>query len=478
MTTKIFQPGQFEPTNHWYAKALNAQIHPLIHFFMTLSPERIITRYCHMHPVTDREKLTEIFTYQPRYFAWAGTDLLHVTSAGGKRQMVVVETNSCPSGQKSMPLLNEAKEQGGYRQLIEHTFKPRVLQRRKLPPGALAVIYDKNEVEASGYAAAMADAFNEPVYFAPCHEENNQTRFNEANFMEVCTPDGEWHQVRAAFRYVTQRPWNRIPINSRTYILNPIIACLAGGRNKMVAAKAYEFFNAEIEGSGLKVLTPETIWDVSKTEIPLWVQRLGGQAVVKVPYSNAGQGVYTIVTPAELEAFMKQEFRYDRFIVQSLIGNYQWSSTGSSGRFYHIGTVPNLKGKSYVADLRMMVQATDSGFKPIAMYARRAAAPLTDTLHEGADSWHMLGTNLSYKQADGSWGSDTERLLLCDRRDFNRLGVGLDDLIDGYVQTVLAAIAIDKMAIQLINDKRKLRQRLFRSLNDDDALINEIMPAG
>eukprot|EP00903_Cladosiphon_okamuranus_P000396 g394.t1 len=104
----------------------------------------------------------------------------------------------------------------------------------------------------------------------------------------------------------------------------------AGGRNKMVAAKAYDIYNTELEPFGLKINIPETIWDVSKEEIPLWVQKLGGQAVIKIPYSNAGQGVFTIINEQELEAFMAQEIEYKRFIVQSLIGNYNWSSTSSA----------------------------------------------------------------------------------------------------------------------------------------------------
>jgi hypothetical protein len=57
---------------------------------------------------------------------------------------------------------------------------------------------------------------------------------------------------------------------------------LAGGRNKLVASKAYEFYNGELEGTGLHINTPETIHDLSKAEIPLWVNSFGGHAVVKV----------------------------------------------------------------------------------------------------------------------------------------------------------------------------------------------------
>ena len=87
----------------------------------------------------------------------------------------------------------------------------------------------------------------------------------------------------------------------------------------------------------------------------------------------------------------------------------------------------------------------------------------------------MLGTNLSIRKEDGSWDSDTSRLLLVDRRDFNRLGVGLDDLIEGYLQTILAVQAIDRMAKNLINQNGKFRKKLFRSLDNDETLLNEIV---
>jgi len=471
----IIQPDSFEAHEHWYPKALNATIHPMIHFFMNLDKERIITRYCHMQPTVDPNKLREMLNYKAKFFLWAGADLLNVTSAGGKRQMVVIENNSCPSGQKSMPLIDDNLEQGGYRLLVERTFKPYLKNLRNKVKGGLAVIYDKNPMETAGYAEVIADVMNEPVYYATFHkdEEDPAVRFVDG-VMEVRDAEGEWIPIRAAFRYVTQKPWNRLPLLSKTKILNPILACLAGGRNKMVAAKAYDIFNTELQPFGLKINTPETIWDVSKNEVPLWVKKMGGQAVVKVPYSNAGQGVYTIVTEKELDAFMKLEFDYDRFIVQSLIGNYHWSSTTAAGKLYHVGTIPNAKGHTFVADIRMMVSSTENGIRPICTYARRSAKPLVGHIENSTDSWAMLGTNLSFKNPDGSWGSDTNRLVLMDRRDFNKLGVGLDDMIEAYIQTVLSMVAIDKMAKTLISKNGKFKMRLFKSLNDDPGLINEI----
>lgn len=473
---QIFQPGSFEPHDHWYPKALNATIHPLVSFFLNLTEDRIIKRYCHLHPKVKPDYLKEQLTYRPKFFVWAGADLMHVTNENGKRQMVVIENNSCPSGQKSMPLLNDNQEQGGYRLLMERTIKPTLQRKKRVVKGDLAVVYDKNEMEASGYAKAMADIFGEQVHYVPFYKDNPDPDVQyKDGVMHIRTEAGEWVPIRAAFRYLTQKPWNRLPIHSKTHILNPTVACLAGGRNKMVAAKAYDFFNTELRESGLEIVTPETIWDVSKAEIPLWVNQMGGQAVVKIPYSNAGQGVFTIVDEQELNAFMAQDFDYERFIVQSLIGNYNWSSISRRGRLYHVGTMPSPKGNTYVADLRVMISATPEGFKPLCVYARRALKPLEDHIQTGTDSWNMLGTNLSIKNEDGSWGSDTNRLMLMDRRDFNKLGVGLDDMIEAYIQTVLSTIAIDRMAKNLHNTKGKFRSRLFKSLNNDEGLINEIL---
>jgi len=476
LVSVLVQPDEFEGHDHWYPKALNATIHPMIHFFLNLEKDRIVTRYCHLHPMVKPEALNEILSYQTRFFHWGGADLLNVTSAGGKRQMVVIENNSCPSGQKSMPLVDENLEQGSYRLLIERTFQPLLKKMRTQVKGGLAVIFDKNHMEASGYAAVIADVMKEPVHLVPFFKDDPDPPVQfEEGVMKIRTEAGEWLPVRAAFRYVTQKPWNRIPLHTKTRILNPVIACLAGGRNKMIAAKAYDLYNSTLENDGLKINTPETIWDVRKNEIPLWVQKMGGQAVVKVPYSNAGQGVYTIVTPEELEAFMELEFDYDQFIVQSLIGNYNWSSATKAGRLYHVGTIPNAKGRTYVADIRMMVSGGVGGIRPLCVYARRAAKPLPDHLEHGQDSWSILGTNLSIKNPDGTWDSDTNRLMLMDRRDFNRLGIGLDDMIEAYIQTVLSMVAIDKMATNLISKQGKFRLRLFKSLNEDPALLNEIM---
>ncbi|KAJ3058585.1 hypothetical protein HDU98_005309 [Podochytrium sp. JEL0797] len=261
----------------------------------------------------------------------------------------------------------------------------------------------------------------------------------------------------------------------------------------MMAARAYDFLNAELDGTGIAIRMPETIRNVTKGEIPLWLDSMGGHAVIKVPYSNAGQGVYTITNKQELQEFMSTEHHYDKFIVQSLVGNASWSSISRAGKFYHVGTIPNKKNHTFVSDLRVMVAANEGGFRPVAIYARRARKPLLRHLEDDPSitSWEMLGTNLSVKTEDGAWTTEAQRLLLMDRKDFNQLGLGIDDLIDAYIQTVLSVISVDKMAQRLMKDnsqqnaletdskypwfnEKLFDYELFEALNPDPALLQEI----
>merc|ERR1711879_635957 len=427
----VVRQGSFEVDKHFYTKVLNAQIHPLVAHFMRMDNERIISRYTHLYPTVDRKALEELLAYKPS---------LEECAANGK--------------------------------MIE---------------GVLAVVFDKNETEAAGYAACLADSFNEEVLLVETHdhEEETNVRWTSDWVLEARTSDGQWRRIRAAFRYVTQKPWSRLPVaGAKTLILNPVVACLAGGRNKLVAAKAYDFFNAEFEPKGLGIRVPETREDVAKDEIPLWVKSMGDHAVVKVPYSNAGQGVYTITSKQELEELMKvlnQQGAYEQYIVQSLIGNYSWSSVTRSGQYFHVGTIPDKNKNIYCADIRLMVHYsfTHKSFRPLAIYSRRARKPLPQNLSPGEASWDYLGTNLSFKLDDDTWSTETNRLLLMDTRDFNRLGVGTDDLIDAYIQTVLATVAIDKLARKLMHvnaeGQMEFNHSLFLSLNKDPVLHGEIL---
>lgn len=473
---EIFQPQDFESERHFYPRTLNAQLHPLVLSFFKMASERLVSRYCHLHPTVNQERLEGLLREPPRYFHWSGSDLFNVAHENGSKQKLIVETNSCPSGQKSFPNLEEDTEEGGYWRLIERTFIPLMTKALKKGPdaGIVAVIYDKNLMEASGYAQVMASLLKRSVYLIP-YTRSEPERFIEVRERRLYAKlEGGTRPILCAFRYVTQQPWTRLPFNLKTPILNPAVACLAGGRNKTVAAKAYEMFNAEYRNAGLEILIPETFTNVRKAEVPLLVSRFGGRAVIKVPYLNAGQGIYTVVNDAELEAFMKEEHAYEGFVVQQLVGNFRWSSRGRFGKVYNIGTVPDKKNRIYFFDLRMMISWQNDIFRPVAMYARRARQPMTDEFVSGESSWDVLGTNLSKKVGDDTWDTEPQRLLMFDRKDFHKLGLGLDDLIDAYMQTVFANKAIDNLAQKITKRGGGFAKELFRSFNNDDSLLAEI----
>ena len=118
------------------------------------------------------------------------------------------------------------------------------------------------------YAAVLADVAKENVWLVEWYVDDPDPNVkwvdrvlyirdeNRGNFFFMgCLTRGrqwelivliEWHPIRACFRYLTQKPWNGPPLNTKTIVMNQIISCLAGGRNKMMAARAYDFYNADI----------------------------------------------------------------------------------------------------------------------------------------------------------------------------------------------------------------------------------------
>ena len=85
---RLVRPGSFKTENHFYPRVINSQIHPTVRFFMGLSQERIVERYCHMHPKVDRNVLMEVVRFRSEHFHWAGCDLMHTVNNAGERKMV------------------------------------------------------------------------------------------------------------------------------------------------------------------------------------------------------------------------------------------------------------------------------------------------------------------------------------------------------------------------------------------------------
>lgn len=444
----LVEPGDFEPADHWYPRALNSNLHPLVSYFLNLNNHQLLERYVRLNPSVNKEALEKVINYTPKYFKWAGTDLMHVVNSAGAKKLVVIETNSCPSGQKSMPLPEFDPESGGYYKLMNETFKPIVDEHSE--SGALALIYDKNPMENVGYASAIADIFDEPVYLAEYKSSDMSSVKFVDDKLHIENENGELVPIRAAFRYVTQHPWDRIPKKSKTLLLNPIEACLAGGRNKSTAFQAYQDFNRKFEKDGLVINIPQTFLDVPLEELAVYYKKLGNNMVIKVPDSNAGQGVYTVTSQREFDRAYEALSKYpgDTYLIQELI--FSNADKKFADAFYHIGTLPDTKNRSFAFDARMMVHSTSKGMRPLAIYSRKSKYPLNQPLPADLDSWEIYGTNLSVKSTDG-WSYDDVRLILFDIKNFGILGLGLDELIAGFVQSCMAVYTIDHQAKKMFD---------------------------
>lgn len=473
-------PNSFQLDKHYYPEVIHASLSGKAKDLLKLDNQRTAQRYCQLYSETDEDELMKLLQSSPEFFKWSGGDLFHVHDrwdSEHKEKMILIEINSCPSGQKSMPNC----QQSGYHDIMRRMFKPLILSCDG--EGELAVIYDKNIMETRAYAEALADVMDQKVFFVKFENKNKlsaNVKFVDRQLF-VRDKSGSWHLIRAAFRYVTQKPWNRIPMDTRTLIINPIVACLAGGRNKLLASHAYSLFNEKYKKYGIEIRTPDTITNVQKEDVPKCIKRLGGMGVIKIPYLNAGQGIYTVANQNELNRFMSlvPSRSYRSYIVQSLVGHSQWT-TSTPNRYSHIFTQPNEKNEEYVKDLRMQICSSNDGFVATSIYCRRARQVLSSERSTIDDSWLMLGTNLSVKLPKGkssvdppTWITESDRLIIMDDKDSS--GLSVDNLIDAYVQAVLGTLAIDQLAQQLMSDNGSFNLSLFRSLDSDEELIEEIL---
>ena len=74
------------------------------------------------------------------------------------------------------------------------------------------------------------------IFLIPHFNNQQQHVHFENGVMMLTLDDASVVPIKAAYRYVTQKPWNRIPTTTKTWIYNSTIACLAGGRNKLLAS--------------------------------------------------------------------------------------------------------------------------------------------------------------------------------------------------------------------------------------------------
>lgn len=86
--------------------------------------------------------------------------------------MIIIESGSSPAGQNAMPLLDINKRQNGYKFVIQTAFK-QALKDSDSSLGELAVVYNmvEDEMEATGYAAAISEETKEHVWIVMLQED-------------------------------------------------------------------------------------------------------------------------------------------------------------------------------------------------------------------------------------------------------------------------------------------------------------------
>ena len=160
---------EFIAENCFNPKALNTTISPIVKKFFNMNTEAIIKRYAQLNPNLDTAVLRSQLEYKTKHFKWAGQFfrykiylkmcfkplniykgcyLFNVTNKDGKREMIIVESNSCPSGQKSMPLVDTTNKYGVYKTLIKSCLADVLNNEIDKSLGGLAVIYDKKKLES------------------------------------------------------------------------------------------------------------------------------------------------------------------------------------------------------------------------------------------------------------------------------------------------------------------------------------------
>ena len=112
------QPGSYQAEKPLLPTRPQRAVAPTGASLSVLGNTRIAQRYCHLHPEANPKVVHEVLSQPTRYLRWAGADLIHATTPDGVRRNVVIEVNSSPSGQKSMPLRNEEDERGGLLEIL------------------------------------------------------------------------------------------------------------------------------------------------------------------------------------------------------------------------------------------------------------------------------------------------------------------------------------------------------------------------
>lgn len=437
--TKIYHPNQnAEQSRLYFGHVKEAN---LLKQFTQLNQDDIIRLYCENHDNTDPKQIKDFLNYKPEVFLWSGIDFMKVKHKN-KDTVAIIELNSPPSGSCFYPAIDSTHDAD--LKLME-AFAENIANINK-EDGVLAILFQNFPMEKEILAIHLSNITNEEVYLVNLRQREVDQNYCISNeYIEIF--DGKsWLNIRAAFLIIPDDIYLCLPFQTKTFLSNSALSFIAGGINKNTAASAFNKMNQDLPDY-LQIKYPFTTNNLTKEECINLTNERDGIGVAKGAYGYGGKEVFFLLSEENKKEFIDSNVASKSFVYQDLIGFPHWFSFERDERVYQIGTKDN-----FVCDFRFIIAYTvTEGFKFISMFSRKSMKSF-DCAFEDVIRCpkEVLTTNLtSLPDVYTETCYYHPKILQMNDENVDLTNLTLNDLVEFYVQAVLATIACDKNAIEL-----------------------------
>jgi hypothetical protein len=368
-------------------------------------------------PDVDAAALAAIIGAGARELHLAGVDLLVEVGATGL-EPVVIELNGTPAFAHTTPGLDA----------WEHAYLPFVdlllgkVPRADWPDVALLSRREpKIPIHDTGLALALAARTGRPTW---CLDEHALARAERRPGAGGTGVHVGGRRLSGALVRLGALAWKLLPDDVAGTFINSGRVARRGGRNKLAAQWAFERWNAEHAGDGLRVPIPRGRIARTLGEVEAARRELGGAVVTKVPHLNSARGIDFVARDQPTPALRLP------VLVQELLEPAGLATA-------------RIDGGRHVFDLRVVVASDQRGFRPLMLRSRRAARPI-EALGGPGDLRDCLVVNTSIYEGSRCVGQDTERNILIDDDGWATLGLSAHDWRRVIVIAMLATAAVDR----------------------------------
>jgi hypothetical protein len=410
-----------------YGRRLASEVRDLLH----CSPDALVAAYLNVNQQADASALRKLIAEGASDFRMSGVDLMPMRHADGRIHFCVLEINSAPGFAYCTPGVDA----------WNYAYKPCIAALLDAIPKhewqAVALLTEsKIAVETSGFTLCLQATTGHPHWLIvpPELERAERQRCESGTLLIV---DGR--PLRGGLRYLHLKPWRWLPPDAQGHFLNGTAIDLRGGRNKVAAQRAFDTFNSEWISHGIKIIMPKSYVVENSDDLERVISILDGWAVSKIPDGNSGIGI---------EFFNPAEARYQNwppfpFLIQEMLMPPALATAGAPAL---VGAA--IGRERYAFDLRVVIVSTREGYHPLALYGRRARAPLATVSRRGSDFRAaldaVLKVNISVPNADGGFHLEMDRLLLADDEGWHAMGLSSTAALEAITQAILATSAVDR----------------------------------